>query len=157
MAINLELPRKLQAVIVKTHQGAAEMMRPIARKYDLKEHAYPVELDTLITLFEGAAESFAFAGADALRDEDEGRDKNHNGGNMAALLQTLEASWGDVAMMLSIPVSGPGQRRHLRGGHRRATGAPGQGVGRDGHHRAGLRVGLGGGVRRPPPWTATST
>ncbi len=46
MAINLELPRKLQAIIVKTHQGAAEMMRPIARKYDLKEHAYPVELDT---------------------------------------------------------------------------------------------------------------
>ncbi|HTY30767.1 MAG TPA: acyl-CoA dehydrogenase, partial [Mycobacterium sp.] len=53
MAINLELPRKLQSVIVKTHQGAAEMMRPIARKYDLKEHAYPVELDTLINLFEG--------------------------------------------------------------------------------------------------------
>lgn len=52
MAINLELPRKLQAIIVKTHQGAAEMMRPIARKYDLKEHAYPVELDTLINLFE---------------------------------------------------------------------------------------------------------
>lgn len=63
MAINLELPRKLQAIIVKTHQGAAEMMRPIARKYDLKEHAYPVELDTLINLFEGAAESFNFAGA----------------------------------------------------------------------------------------------
>ncbi len=29
---NLELLRKLQAIIVKTHQGAAEMMRPIARK-----------------------------------------------------------------------------------------------------------------------------
>ncbi len=75
MAINLELPRKLQAIIVKTHQGAAEMMRPIARKYDLKEHAYPVELDTLINLFEGAAESFNFAGAHSLRDEDEGRTK----------------------------------------------------------------------------------
>lgn len=75
MAINLELPRKLQAIIVKTHQGAAEMMRPIARKYDLKEHAYPVELDTLINLFEGAAESFNFAGAHSLRDEDEGKDE----------------------------------------------------------------------------------
>ena len=51
MAINLELPRKMQAVIDKAHQGAAEMMRPIARKYDLKEHAYPVELDTLANLF----------------------------------------------------------------------------------------------------------
>ena len=108
MAINLELPRKLQAVIVKTHQGAAEMMRPIARKYDLKEHAYPIELDTLINLFEGASESFEFAGADALRDEDEGRDQNHNGANMAALLQTMEASWGDLAMLLSVPYQGLG-------------------------------------------------
>jgi acyl-CoA dehydrogenase len=108
MAINLELPRKLQAVIVKTHQGAAEMMRPIARKYDLKEHAYPVELDTLITLFEGAAESFSFAGAQSLGDEDENRDKNHNGANMTALVQTLEASWGDVAMTLSLPYQGLG-------------------------------------------------
>ena len=39
MAINLELPRKLNAVIEKGHQGAAEMLRPISRKYDLKEHA----------------------------------------------------------------------------------------------------------------------
>ena len=108
MAINLELPRKLQAVVVKTHQGAAEMMRPIARKYDLKEHAYPVELDTLFNLFAGASESIEFAGADALRDEDEDRGKNHNGANMAALLQTLEACWGDVAMMLSVPYQGLG-------------------------------------------------
>ena len=108
MAINLELPRKLQAVIVKTHQGAAEFMRPIARKYDLKEHAYPIELDTLITLFEGAAESLPFAGADALRDEDEARAENHNGANMAALVQTMEACWGDVAMMLSMPYQGLG-------------------------------------------------
>ncbi|OSC43206.1 acyl-CoA dehydrogenase family protein [Mycobacterium decipiens] len=108
MAINLELPRKLQAVIVKTHQGAAEMMRPIARKYDLKEHAYPVELDTLINLFEGAAESFNFAGTEAFRGESERKDENHNGPNMAALVQTMEASWGDVAMMLSLPYQGLG-------------------------------------------------
>ncbi len=74
----------------------------------MKEHAYPVELDTLINLFEGAAESFAFAGADALRDEEEGRDQNYNGANMAALLQTMEASWGDLAMMLSVPYQGLG-------------------------------------------------
>ena len=108
MAINLELPRKLQTVIVKTHQGAAEFMRPIARKYDLKEHAYPVELDTLISLFEGAAESLPFAGADALRDESARKEKNENGANMAALVQTMEACWGDVAMMLSVPYQGLG-------------------------------------------------
>jgi acyl-CoA dehydrogenase len=108
MAINLELPRKLQAVIVKTHQGAAEFIRPIARKYDLQEHAYPVELDTLINMFEGAAESLPFAGAEAFRDEGAEKEKNRNGANMAAVLQTVEASWGDAAMMLSMPYQGLG-------------------------------------------------
>ena len=53
MAINLEMPKKLQAVIDMSHGAAAEMLRPISRKYDLNEHAYPVELDTLADLFEG--------------------------------------------------------------------------------------------------------
>jgi acyl-CoA dehydrogenase len=109
MAINLELPRKMQAVIDKAHQGAAEMMRPIARKYDIKEHAYPVELDTLANLFEGATESNALglAGAEAFRSS-ESNEENRNGANMAAVLQTMEASWGDAAMMLSMPYQGLG-------------------------------------------------
>ena len=109
MAINLELPRKLHAVIDKAHQGGAEMMRPIARKYDLKEHAYPVELDTLANLFAGAAESntLDMPGADGLRSS-ESEEENRNGANMAAALQALEASWGDAAMMLSIPYQGLG-------------------------------------------------
>jgi acyl-CoA dehydrogenase len=108
MAINLELPRKLHAVIDKAHQGGAEMMRPIARKYDLNEHAYPVELDTLAELFAGAAESNTdMAGADGLRSS-ESNGENRNGTNMAAALQALEASWGDAAMLLSIPFQGLG-------------------------------------------------
>ena len=109
MAINLELPRKLHAVIDKAHQGAAEMMRPIARKYDIKEHAYPVELDTLADLFAGAAESntLDMAGAGGLR-ASESAEENRNGSNMAAVLQAMEASWGDAAMLLSIPYQGLG-------------------------------------------------
>ena len=108
MAINLELPRKLHAVIDKAHQGGAEMMRPIARKYDLKEHAYPVELDTLAELYAGAAETNTdMAGADGLRSS-ESNGENRNGANMAAALQALEASWGDAAMLLSIPFQGLG-------------------------------------------------
>jgi acyl-CoA dehydrogenase len=108
MAINLELPRKLHAVIDKAHQGGAEMMRPIARKYDLNEHAYPVELDTLAELFAGASESNTdMAGADGLRSS-ESNGENRNGANMSAALQALEASWGDAAMLLSIPFQGLG-------------------------------------------------
>jgi acyl-CoA dehydrogenase len=109
MAINLELPGKMRAVIEKAHQGAAEMMRPIARKYDLKEHAYPVELDTLAELFAGASESSSLdmAGANGLRSS-ESNGENRNAANMAAALQALEASWGDAAMLLSIPFQGLG-------------------------------------------------
>jgi len=108
MAINLELPRKLQAAVVATHQGAAELMRPIGRKYDLDEHAYPVELETLVAMLEGASGSLKLAGADALSTDGDDGDSNRNGTNMTALLQTLEASWGDVAMMLSVPYQGLG-------------------------------------------------
>ena len=109
MAINLELPRKLEAVIEKAHQGAAEMLRPISRKWDLREHEYPVELDTLATLFEGIsqANAIAFAGAEAFA-AGEAKDSNHNGANMSAVLNVMEISWGDVALMLSVPRQGLG-------------------------------------------------
>lgn len=112
MAINLEMPRKLQAVIEKGHQGAAEILRPISRKYDLAEHAYPVELDTLATLFEGISEAktISFAGAEAFRDDanTKGEKVTVNGANMSALLNALEISWGDVALLLSVPRQGLG-------------------------------------------------
>jgi acyl-CoA dehydrogenase len=109
MAINLELPGKMRAVVDTAHQGAAEMMRPIARKYDQKEHAYPVELDTLAELFAGAtaANTLDMAGANGLRSS-ESTGENRNGANMSAALQALEASWGDAAMLLSIPFQGLG-------------------------------------------------
>ncbi|MGK2880892.1 MAG: acyl-CoA dehydrogenase family protein [Mycobacterium sp.] len=113
MAINLELPKKLQAVIEKGHQGAAEMLRPISRKYDLAEHSYPVELDTLADLFEGMSEAntISFAGAEAFRDGvGAAGDKKTtvNGGNMSVLLNALEIAWGDVALLLSVPRQGLG-------------------------------------------------
>lgn len=110
MAINLELPKKLQAIVEMTHAGAAEMLRPISRKYDLAEHAYPVELDTLETLFDGVSSvdnSGMASATEAFRSGDEAVG-NRNGANMAALLQVLEMSWGDVALMLSIPYQGLG-------------------------------------------------
>jgi acyl-CoA dehydrogenase len=109
MAINLEMPKKLQAVIDMAHEGAAEMLRPISRKYDLAEHAYPVELDTLADLFEGITEAntISFAGTDAFRGVD-GPKENVNGANMSALVNALEISWGDVALLLSVPFQGLG-------------------------------------------------
>jgi acyl-CoA dehydrogenase len=91
------------------HGAAAEMLRPISRKYDLAEHAYPIELDTLADLFEGmtAANIISFAGTDAFRGA-EGPTGNVNGANMSALVNALEISWGDVALLLSVPFQGLG-------------------------------------------------
>ena len=109
MAINLEMPRKLEAVIDLAHEGAARMLRPISRKYDLDEHAYPIELDTLATLFEALSESNkSLAGADAFRDRQDGPKGNVNGPNMSALLNALEIAWGDIALLLSVPRQGLG-------------------------------------------------
>ncbi len=110
MAINLEMPKKLRAVIEKGHQAGVEMLRPISRKYDLAEHAYPVELDTLAALFEGISEAntISFAGTEAFRDGADTEKTNINGANMSALLNALEVSWADVALLLSVPYQGLG-------------------------------------------------
>ncbi|WP_207839937.1 acyl-CoA dehydrogenase family protein [Williamsia soli] len=114
MAINLELPKKLNVTVDQAHQAAAQIFRPISRKYDLAEHAYPVELDTLASLYDGLNEAGAAgAGADGGRGQKQEKKELPagavvNGGNMQSVLNTMETSWGDVGLMLSIPYQGLG-------------------------------------------------
>ena len=114
MSINLELPKKLRVTVDQAHQAAAEIFRPISRKYDLREHDYPVELDTLASLYDGLSETGqAGAGADGGRSQQK-KDKPKaegavvNGGNMQSVVNVMETSWGDVGLMLSIPYQGLG-------------------------------------------------
>ncbi|NNH69551.1 acyl-CoA dehydrogenase [Nocardia uniformis] len=114
--INLELPKKLRASANQAHQVAAEIFRPASRKYDLAEHDYPVELDTMAAMVEGLSDSGSqdVSGATGGRKANEGDNHatellgNTNGGNMSALMNALETSWGDVGLMLSIPYQGLG-------------------------------------------------
>jgi acyl-CoA dehydrogenase len=112
--INLELPKKLRASANQAHQVAAQIFRPISRKYDLGEHEYPVELDTMAAMVDGLSDSGTqkISGASGGRSGDEAPSTdvllNANGGNMSALLNALETSWGDVGLMLSIPYQGLG-------------------------------------------------
>ncbi|MBD0322337.1 MAG: acyl-CoA dehydrogenase family protein [Aldersonia sp.] len=115
--INLELPKKLRFSANQAHQVAAEIFRPISRKYDLAEHQYPVELDTMAAMVEGLADSGTqdIGGASGGRQESDADQAhatellgNSNGGNMSALLNALETSWGDLGLMLSIPYQGLG-------------------------------------------------
>lgn len=108
--INLELSKRLKAGQNQAHQAAAEIFRPISRKYDLAEHERPVELDTMASLVEGMADAGqAMAGASGGRGDAKKQDKGvKNGGNMASILNVIETCWGDVGLTLSIPYQGLG-------------------------------------------------
>jgi acyl-CoA dehydrogenase len=49
----LETPKKFRALVDQAHQVARHYLRPISRKYDKAEHAYPKELDLLAALLDG--------------------------------------------------------------------------------------------------------
>ncbi|MGB6425838.1 MAG: acyl-CoA dehydrogenase family protein [Solirubrobacterales bacterium] len=118
MAISLELPKKLQLLEQQAQQVANEVLRPISRKYDLAEHAYPKELDMLAALIDGMNDSGSGSGAGASgasKDKDEEKrsapaegDGNRNGANLASVLGVTGMCWGDVGLLLSMPRQGLG-------------------------------------------------
>ncbi|WP_406637948.1 acyl-CoA dehydrogenase family protein [Amycolatopsis sp. WGS_07] len=109
--INLEAPKKAGALINQAYQAAAEVFRPISRKYDRAEHTYPSELDMFAALLDGLNSSGeGGAGAAGVRrsGKDEGDKGNRNGANLNVVLGTIEMCWGDVGLLLSMPRQGLG-------------------------------------------------
>ena len=82
--INLEIPKKANALVNQAYQAASEVFRPISRKYDRAEHSYPKELDTLAALLDGLNSSGeGGAGAAGVRKGGDDKDKgNRNGANL---------------------------------------------------------------------------
>src|SRR6476646_4139340 len=100
---NLEPPKKFRPLIGNAHQVAMNMLRPISRKYDEQEHAYPKELDMLAAMIDGLNESGQSqgAGASGVRAKaDDGAEKTgtKNGTNLASVLSIMEMCWGDVGL-----------------------------------------------------------
>ena len=110
MSINLDIPTKFKPIVNQTHQVAVEIFRANSRKYDLAEHEYPKELDVLATLFDGMSDAGATGGGGArgVRRIDSGDGSVKNGTNMSTVLSILEACWGDVGLVLSMPRQGLG-------------------------------------------------
>ena len=109
--INLETPRKLAPLAAQANEVARAVFRPISRKYDLAEHAYPSELDMLAALMDGmeASGEMSGAGASGVRRDGDGADEgNRNGSNMATVLGIIELCYGDVGLLLSMPHQGLG-------------------------------------------------
>ncbi|GAB2456161.1 acyl-CoA dehydrogenase family protein [Jatrophihabitans fulvus] len=110
MGISLDVPKKFEMVVNQAHQVSTEIFRPISRKYDQAEHEYPKELDTLAALIDGMNDGGeGGTGARGVRrDTKEEKPGNKNGTNMSSVLSIMEACWGDVALVLSMPRQGLG-------------------------------------------------
>ena len=109
--INLENPKKFRALVNQAHQVAANVFRPISRKYDASEHAYPVELDMLAAIMDGMNDGTTGEGAGAGKlKQDSGAKKEgiQNGTNMSTVLSLAELCWGDVGLSLTLPRQGLG-------------------------------------------------
>jgi acyl-CoA dehydrogenase len=111
--ISLDDPKKLVPLRDQAHQVAMNMLRPISRKYDRAEHAYPKELDLLAAMIDGISESGASSGAGAAgvkrtdkKHSDD--DRVRNGTNLASVMSIAEMCWGDVGLLLSLPRQGLG-------------------------------------------------
>ncbi len=109
--IDLDDPKKLVQLRDQAHQVAMNMLRPISRKYDAAEHAYPKELDLLAAMIDGIADSGSSGGAGAAgvrRDDEERKPGVRNGTNLASVMSIAEMCWGDVGLLLSLPRQGLG-------------------------------------------------
>ena len=108
--INLETPKKHRPLIDQAHQVAMNMLRPISRKYDTAEHAYPRELDMLAAMIDGLESSGTSegAGAGGVRRSAEEDTSNKNGSNLASVMSVGEMCWGDVGLLLTMPRQGLG-------------------------------------------------
>lgn len=109
--MNLETPKKFAMLVEQAKQVADNFYRPISRKYDRAEHAYPKELDMLASLLDGMNEgSDEAAGATSAskRPSADGNTGIRNGGNLSVALGTMELCRGDTGLLLSIPRQGLG-------------------------------------------------
>ncbi len=110
--MNLETPKKFAMLVEQAHQVAANVFRPISRKYDKGEHDYPKELDMLASLLDGmndGGDSVTGATSATGNPSAEGMSGNvKNGSNMSTALGVMELCWGDVGFCLGMPRQGLG-------------------------------------------------
>ncbi len=110
--IELDISRKHVALQQQARLVADNVFRPVSRKYDTLEHAYPKELDFLASLVDGLSESGAGASAKLETGKDDGGGgdprRSKNGANMATVVGTIEMCRGDVGLLLTLPRQGLG-------------------------------------------------
>lgn len=107
--MNLQTPKKFKLLIDQAHEVALNVLRPISRKYDKAEHAYPIELDMLASVVDGMNQGSEGMNAGAAVNKRGAADSsNKNGINMSTALSIIEMCYGDTGLLLSMPRQGLG-------------------------------------------------
>ena len=109
--MNLQNPKKFKMLVDQAHEVALHVLRPVSRKYDKAEHAYPKELDMLASLVDGmneGGESMNAGAAGAGNRSESDNEGNRNGTNMSTALSIIEMCYGDTGLLLSMPRQGLG-------------------------------------------------
>lgn len=101
--INLEFTDSMTKMQEGVKMVARNMLRPIARKYDQQEHAYPKELD----VFRGAP-LFSRAGKKKGKDQKTEPKAGRTGPNLGQIISVEAMCWGDCGLLMSIPNAGVG-------------------------------------------------
>lgn len=120
--IDLEIPEKFVSFVKQAAGLADQVFRPISRKYDRAEHAYPRELDLMSAVIDGLSDSGAAQGAGARTTGARGSEPagigagtkgrsgstNQNGSNLSSVLSIMQTCRGDVGLTLALPRQGLG-------------------------------------------------
>ncbi|HMW11888.1 MAG TPA: acyl-CoA dehydrogenase family protein [Chitinophagales bacterium] len=107
--MNLEVPSKFKGIQNFAIMAAKTIFRPVSRKYDVEEHAYPVELDLFAAGLKGLNEGGdAPVGGANTKKENVVAGEVRNGANMANCVNIQAMCYGDVGLLLSIPGQGLG-------------------------------------------------
>lgn len=102
--INLELTDEIKKLKSDLNNLALSLLRPIARKYDEAEHAYPEEMDVLRA---PPKQRKPKAEADKNKKKKSGK-KEGLGQNLQTVISIEELCWGDTGLLLSWPGLGLG-------------------------------------------------
>ena len=104
----LETPTKFKGLVNHAQQVARAVFRPISRKYDRKEHHYPIELDMLSTLLDAMNDATGSAAGTGKLSQKNNTGELRNGSNLATVLGLIELCWGDAGLALTLPRQGLG-------------------------------------------------
>ncbi len=104
--IDFELEPQVLTRLQMFHTVAAQMMRPISRQYDEREHEKPWQF--FETLWGASRDSDVQPGAGRAERPAGGANGTTSLRNLYTILSTEELCWGDAGLFLSIPNAGLG-------------------------------------------------